>query len=69
MRCGQREICGSRAHSARLEILDPLSEEEQNRCQLLETLKIPKANLSQHLSVLREAGLIKSRRKGLFPYF
>ena len=65
----QAEICGALAHPVRLEILDLLSEKEQNSGQLLEVLKIPKANLSQHLSVLKEAGLIKARREGLFQYF
>lgn len=65
----QADICGALAHPVRLEILDLLSEGEQNSGQLLENLKIPKANLSQHLSVLKEAGLIRSRREGLYHYF
>lgn len=64
----QAEICSALAHPIRLEILDLLSEGEKNSGQLLEIIKIPKANLSQHLSVLKEAGLIKSRREGLYQY-
>jgi DNA-binding transcriptional ArsR family regulator len=65
----QAEICGALAHPVRLEILVLLSEKERTSGRLIEILKIPKANLSQHLSVLREAGLIKSRWEGLFQYF
>ncbi|MHB8483263.1 MAG: ArsR/SmtB family transcription factor [Nitrospiria bacterium] len=65
----QAEICSALAHPVRLQILDLLSGGEKNSGQLLEILEIPKANLSQHLSVLKDAGLIKSRREGLFQFF
>ena len=65
----QAEICSALAHPIRLQILDLLSEGEKNSSQLLEILKIPKANLSQHLSVLRDAGLVNTRREGLFHFF
>lgn len=65
----QAQICSALAHPIRVEIVDLLSEGEKKGAELLEILKIPKANLSQHLSVLRDAGLIKSRREGLFQYF
>jgi DNA-binding transcriptional ArsR family regulator len=65
----QAEICSALAHPVRLEILDLLSDGEKNSSQLLEILHIPKANLSQHLSVLKDAGLIRSRRESQFQYF
>ena len=65
----QAEICLALAHPVRLEILDLISDGEKNSSQLLEILHIPKANLSQHLSVLKDAGLIKSRRESQFQYF
>lgn len=61
----QAEICKALAHPVRLRILDLISEGEKSGIQLLETLKIPKANLSQHLSVLKGAGILKERREGL----
>ncbi|HXN07683.1 MAG TPA: metalloregulator ArsR/SmtB family transcription factor [Nitrospiria bacterium] len=64
----QAEICRSLAHPVRLQILDILFEGERNSRDLQEVLDIPKANLSQHLSVLKEAGLIETRREGLFQY-
>lgn len=65
----QAEICSALGHPLRLEILDLLSDGEKNSSQLLETLHIPKANLSQHLSVLKDSGLIRSRRESQFQYF
>lgn len=64
----QAEICGALAHPVRLQILDILFEGEKNSRDLQEVLDIPKANLSQHLSVLKEAGLIETRREGIFQY-
>ncbi|KAB2841788.1 winged helix-turn-helix transcriptional regulator [bacterium] len=60
----QAEICKALANPLRLRILDLISEGEKSGSQLLEILKIPKANLSQHLAVLKGAGILKERRLG-----
>lgn len=62
----QANICHALSHPVRLYILDLLSDEELNCTQLLDILEIPKANLSQHLSVLKEAGILKTRKEGQF---
>lgn len=64
----QAEICAALANPVRIHILDLLSENEMSSSELLEILKIPKANLSQHLSVLKEAGIINSRKEGVYQY-
>lgn len=64
----QAEICSALANPVRLQILDLVSEGEKTATELLEVLEIPKANLSQHLAVLRDAGIIQSRKEGLFQY-
>jgi DNA-binding transcriptional ArsR family regulator len=64
----QAELCSALASPVRLHILDLLSEGEMTATDLLEILEIPKANLSQHLAVLKDAGIIQSRKKGLFQY-
>lgn len=64
----QAEICSALASPVRLQILDLISEGEKTATELLEVLEIPKANLSQHLAVLRDAGIIQSRKDGLFQY-
>lgn len=64
----QAEICGALAHPVRLKILDLLDEGEMTSSQLLKRLPIPKANLSQHLTVLKDAGLVGTRKEGLYQY-
>lgn len=64
----QAEICSALASPVRLQILDLVSESEKTASELLEVLEIPKANLSQHLAVLKDAGIIRSRKEGLFQY-
>ena len=64
----QAELCSALASPVRLHILDLLSDEEKTATDLLEILEIPKANLSQHLAVLKDAGIIQSRKMGLFQY-
>ncbi|MDO9183307.1 MAG: metalloregulator ArsR/SmtB family transcription factor [Bacteriovorax sp.] len=62
----QANICHALSHPIRLYILDILSTEEMSSTQLLKELGIPKANLSQHLSVLKDAGILKTRKVGAF---
>ena len=64
----QANICHALSHPIRLYILDLLSHEEMSSSQLLEKLEIPKANLSQHLSVLKDAGVLKARKEGAFQF-
>jgi ArsR family transcriptional regulator len=64
----QAELCGALANSVRLQILDLVSSGEKTSAELLESLAIPKANLSQHLSVLKDAGILQSRKEGQFHY-
>jgi ArsR family transcriptional regulator len=60
----QANLCHALSHPIRLNILDLLCADEMSSSQLLEILDIPKANLSQHLSVLKEAGILKTRKEG-----
>lgn len=62
----QAEICHALSHPVRLYILDILASEEMSSSQLLEILGIPKANLSQHLAVLKDAGILKQHKVGSF---
>lgn len=64
----QAEICGALASPIRLRILDVLASGEVAVSDLIPILEIPKANLSQHLNVLKEVGIIQTRKEGLFQY-
>lgn len=62
----QADLCAALASPIRLQILDLLGQQELTSSDLLELLKIPKANLAQHISVLKEAGIVVSKREGQF---
>jgi DNA-binding transcriptional ArsR family regulator len=51
-------------HPRRIQILDLLSQGERTGADLRRALGIGKVNLSQHLSVMKQAGLIHSRQRG-----
>jgi DNA-binding transcriptional ArsR family regulator len=57
------------ANPKRLEILNLLKLREASVEQLLKVLKLPKANLSQHLALLRHNHLVTVRRQGLNKYY
>ncbi|MBN2548511.1 MAG: winged helix-turn-helix transcriptional regulator [Anaerolineales bacterium] len=51
-------------HPTRLAILDVLRDGEQCVCHMEAVLGLRQAHISQHLMVLREAGLVTDRRDG-----
>ncbi len=57
------------ANSKRLEILNILKKGETGVDSLLKITKLSKANLSQHLALLRHNGLVKTRRHGQNMYY
>src|SRR3989344_8415172 len=64
------EIYKILANSKRLEILNLLKlYGELTVEQILKTVKLPKANLSQHLTLLKYARLVTARRNGLNVYY
>lgn len=60
----QAEICRVLGHPRRLAILDLLADGEKSNAELLRALRASKANLSQHLAVMKQAGLVRARRNG-----
>jgi rhodanese-related sulfurtransferase/DNA-binding transcriptional ArsR family regulator len=54
---------------ARLEILELLAQRERTVDSLAAELGLSTANTSQHLQVLRGAGLVETRREGLFIHY
>lgn len=65
----QAEVCKTLASSKRLEIINALKDEEKNVTELVDILGIPKANVSQHLAVMRHKGVLKSRKEGVNVYY
>jgi len=60
----QARICKAFAHAARLQILDLLGQGEQGVSALQETLGLSKTGISQHLAILKSAGVLATRRNG-----
>lgn len=60
----QEEVLEGLANHKRLEILQLLVHGELNVNQMVKMLAIPQANLSQHLSILRNLQLVITRRRG-----
>jgi ArsR family transcriptional regulator len=57
------------ANAKRLEILNLLKNGELPVEEMLKVVRISKANLSQHLALLRHSGLVRTRREGLNVYY
>ena len=60
----QVRICKAFANSSRLRMLDLLAKGERTVSDLQGELGITTANVSQHLAVLKTAGLLTERRDG-----
>ncbi|HLF18999.1 MAG TPA: metalloregulator ArsR/SmtB family transcription factor [Candidatus Omnitrophota bacterium] len=63
------EVCKSMANPTRLRIMTLLRKGEKSVEELRERLGLPKANLSQHLGVLRHRRIVSTRRDGLNIYY
>src|SRR4030043_2370097 len=62
-------ICKTLANPRRLEIIAALRDDELTATQLTQKIRISKANLSQHMSILIEKGVVLSRREGINVFY
>jgi len=62
-------ICHTLANPKRLEIIDKLRTRELSVTALAEALEISQANLSQHLAIMRQRGIVTTRREGLNVFY
>jgi ArsR family transcriptional regulator len=60
----QCQICKSMAHPMRLEIVELLSHRDMPAAQLIEELETSKANVSKHMNLLLQAGIVEALRDG-----
>ena len=63
------DICKTLANPKRIEIINLLRSGEKSVAWLLEETSLLKANLSQHLSVMRQRGIVKNRKEGLSVFY
>ncbi len=65
----QSEVCKTLASPKRLEIINALKDGQKTVGELVVILGVPKANVSQHLAVMRHKGILNSRRDGVNIYY
>lgn len=53
----------------RLRIMALLEEQELCACQIIEVFELANSTISRHLSVLKQAGLLQSRKSGRWIYY
>jgi len=63
------EVCRTLGSAARIEILNALRDGEKTVSELTEALGLRQANVSQHLAVLRQRGVVVTRKKGTSIYY
>jgi len=60
----QANLCKALANPTRLQLIEMLAKKQRWASELQQGLGISKANLSQHLAVLRAAGVVSAERDG-----
>ncbi|MBI4284805.1 MAG: winged helix-turn-helix transcriptional regulator [Chloroflexi bacterium] len=65
----QADICKTLGDPNRLMILHELSQGETPVGQLAASLGLSQSNVSRHLAVLRERGVVQTRREGTTIYY
>ena len=64
----QARICKAFAHPARLRLLDLVSKGVTGVAEVQGHLGLSKTNVSQHLAILKAAGVLETRREGKQVY-
>jgi len=63
------DICHTLASPKRLEIIETLRSHELSVTELADVLDISQSNLSQHLALMRQRGILTTRREGLNVFY
>ena len=62
--CLHSDLCKTLANAKRQMILNALRDGESTVTEIKDRTAIPQATLSQHLAILRSAGVVRTRRDG-----
>jgi len=65
----QADICQTLANPKRLQVINLLKEQELSVGAMVKVMGVAKANLSQHLSLMRQKGILATRREGTTIYY
>lgn len=61
----QAKIFKALGHPIRLKIVKKLMEEDMCACKFINDIDFSQSNLSQHLKILKEAGVVSSEKIGM----
>lgn len=67
--CMHAQVCQALADPKRLRIINVLRDGEMTVGEMARRLGLRQANLSQHLMLLRERGVVTTRRQGIHIYY
>lgn len=65
----QSKIIKALAHPSRLFILGELAKGERTVCELAEMVGVEMPTVSRHLGLLRDAGILKSEKRGAQVFY
>ncbi|MCP4230032.1 MAG: winged helix-turn-helix transcriptional regulator [bacterium] len=63
------EVCKVLAHPRRLQIINELRDGEMVFGEIVSAIGVDKPNVSQHLSQMRQRGIVEQRREGAEVYY
>ena len=63
------DICKTLGNAKRIEILNALDNRELSVSELVDILDISPSNISRHLAIMRQKGILTSRREGVNIYY
>ncbi len=63
------DLLSALAHANRLRILEFLRNGEKCNCDIYPALDLEQSNLSRHMKILQEAGIVTARKEGLKVYY
>ena len=63
------EVCKTLANPWRLKLIELLRDGERPLKELVEEANIPLANVSQHLNIMKAAGVVEVRREGSRSFY
>lgn len=65
----QADLCRTFTHPNRIALLESLAGGERSVGDLAEACGLPQPTVSQHLAVLRQVGVVSTRREGTTVYY
>jgi ArsR family transcriptional regulator len=65
----QAEVLKALGHPIRLAIMQFLSKQEKCVCDIVDYVGTSQSNISKHLSIMKQVGILSDRKEGLSVYY